>query len=73
MSRKDEFEADSYATALMLKSGLGIVPQKRLLQKLRNLTDDSEEMPAWFKSHPKVNERIKAIELNERKWTGYVS
>ena len=73
MSRKDEFEADSYATALMLKSGLGTVPQKRLLQKLKNLTGDNEEIPVWFKSHPKVNERIKAIELNERKWTGYVS
>ena len=73
MSRKDEFEADSYATALMLKSGLGVIPQKRLLQKLGNLTGPSEEIPAWFKSHPKVNERIKAIELNEKKWTGYVS
>ena len=50
MSRKDEFEADSYATALMLKSGLGTVPQKRLLQKLKNLTGDNEEIPVWFLS-----------------------
>ena len=73
MSRKDEFEADSYATALMLKSGLGIQSQKTLLQKLDKLTGGTESVPAWFMSHPKVGERLKAIELNEKKWTGTVS
>ena len=73
MSRKDEFEADSYATALMLKSGLGIKPQKNLLKKLDFLTGQSSETPAWFKSHPKVKDRLKAIEINEKKWTGSVS
>ena len=73
MSRKDEFEADSYATALMLKSGLGIKSQKNLLKKLDFLTGQSSETPAWFKSHPKVKDRLKAIEINEKKWTGSVS
>jgi putative metalloprotease len=73
MSRKDEFEADSYATALMLKSGLGIQSQKSLLQKLDKLTGGAESVPAWFMSHPKAGERVKAIELNEKKWTGTVS
>ena len=27
-------------------------------------------MPAWLLSHPKVDERIAAIEKNEAKWIG---
>ena len=34
LSRKDEFEADSYAAALLIKSGIGTAPQISLLKKL---------------------------------------
>ena len=70
MSRKDEFEADAYATALMIKAGLGAAPQKSLFAKLDRLTGNGGAMPAWFLSHPKTADRIKAIEANEKRWTG---
>tara|TARA_B100000767_G_scaffold44765_1_gene39045 strand:- start:1993 stop:2721 length:729 start_codon:yes stop_codon:yes gene_type:complete len=73
MSRKDEFEADSYATALMIKAGLGVAPQKSLFTKLNKLTANSGSAPAWFLSHPKTIDRIKAIEANEIRWTGFIS
>ena len=38
LSRKDEFEADSYAAALLIKSGIGTAPQISLLKKLEQLT-----------------------------------
>ena len=34
LSRKDEFEADSYAAALLIKSGIGTAPHISLLKKL---------------------------------------
>jgi putative metalloprotease len=70
MSRKDEFEADAYATALMIKAGLGAAPQKSLFAKLDRLTGHGGAAPAWFLSHPKTADRIKAIEANEKRWTG---
>ena len=73
MSRKDEFEADAYASALMIKAGLGVAPQKSLFSKLDQLTGSSGASPAWFLSHPKTRDRIKAIESNEKRWTGTVS
>jgi len=59
LSRQDEFEADSFATALMLRSGLGIEPQVSLFEKLgkKNKTG----APAWLLSHPKADQRIAAI------------
>ena len=38
LSRKDEFEADAYASALLIKSDIGIAPQVSLLRKLEKLT-----------------------------------
>mgnify|MGYP000279724294 CR=1 FL=1 len=64
------FEADAYATALMIKAGLGAAPQKSLFAKLDKLTGNGGAMPAWFLSHPKTADRIKAIEANEKRWTG---
>jgi len=70
MSRRDEFEADAYATALLLKSGIGTAPQKSLFSKLEKLTGSSGSgTPAWLLSHPKSTERIAAIEANEARWT----
>jgi metalloprotease len=71
LSRRDEFEADAYATALLIKSGIGTGPQKSLFRKLGALTaTHAEGIPAWLLSHPKVEERIAAIEANEARWLG---
>jgi putative metalloprotease len=69
LSRRDEFEADAYATALLIKSGIGTEPQKSLFRKLGALTANrGEGIPAWLLSHPKTDERIAAIEANEARW-----
>lgn len=69
LSRRDEFEADAYATALLIKSGIGTAPQKSLFRKLGALTaNHAEGIPAWLLSHPKVEDRIAAIEANETRW-----
>lgn len=69
LSRGDEYEADAYATALLIKAGIGSEPQKTLFGKLDALTKNrAGVMPAWLMSHPKTAERIAAIEKNEAKW-----
>jgi putative metalloprotease len=69
LSRSDEYEADEYAAALLTKAGIGTQPQKSLFEKLEELTKmRSGAMPAWLMSHPKTDERIKAIEKLENKW-----
>lgn len=67
LSRRDEFEADAYASALLIKSGIGTAPQKSLFDKLERMTG-AGGMPAWLMSHPSSAERIAAIETNERRW-----
>jgi len=69
LSRSDEYEADAYASALMIKAGIGTAPQKTLFKKLETLTGArGAAQPAWLLSHPKTPERIAAIEANETKW-----
>jgi putative metalloprotease len=69
LSRRDEFEADAYASALLIKAGIGTGPQKSLFRKLGALTAHrAEGIPAWLLSHPKVEERIAAIDANEARW-----
>jgi len=69
LSRSDEYEADAYASALLVKSGIGTEGQKSLFAKLDALTASNRgAAPAWLLSHPKTAERIKAIEANEAKW-----
>lgn len=69
LSRNDEFEADAYASALLVKSGIGTGPQKSLFAKLETLTGaNGAATPAWMLSHPKTKQRIAAIEANEAKW-----
>ena len=69
LSRRDEFEADAWATALLIKAGIGTGPQKSLFRKLDALTRNrAEGIPAWLLSHPHVEERIAAIEANEARW-----
>jgi len=69
LSRSDEYEADAYASALLVKAGIGTAPQKSLFQKLEALTGGAGgAAPAWLLSHPKTAERIAAIEKNEARW-----
>lgn len=69
LSRTDEFEADAYASALLVKAGIGTEPQKSLFKKLEHLTGArGASVPAWIMSHPKTDRRIAAIEANEAKW-----
>lgn len=69
LSRQDEYEADAYASALLVKAGIGTAPQKSLFTKLGRLTGlGGHGAPAWLMSHPKSEERIAAIEANEAKW-----
>lgn len=69
LSRQDEFEADRFASALMIKAGFGTGPQKDLFRKLDRLTGQSGAgAPAWFLSHPPVAKRIAAIEAHEARW-----
>jgi len=70
MSQRDEFEADAYASALLLKAGIGIGPQISLFRKLATLTGNrGSGTPAWLLSHPHTDDRIAAIEANAARWT----
>lgn len=69
LSRRDEHEADAYASALLVKSGIGTGPQKSLFRKLHALTGSAGAgTPAWLMSHPEIAERISAIEAREARW-----
>ena len=69
LSRQDEYEADAYASALLVKAGIGTGPQKTLFAKLEGLTGmGGRGMPAWLMSHPKTQDRIAAIEALEARW-----
>jgi putative metalloprotease len=69
LSRKDEHEADAYASALLVKSGIGTAAQKSLFHKLDRLTGArGNEVPQWLRSHPKTEERVALIEAREVQW-----
>lgn len=69
LSRKAEHEADAYASALMVKAGIGTEPQKSLFRKLGRLTGGmGQGTPDWLRSHPQTEERIARIEEREAKW-----
>ena len=68
LSRKDEFEADSYAAALLIKSGIGTAPQISLLKKLEQLTGIVSSNVTWTLSHPSPEQRIRAIQNLEASW-----
>lgn len=70
LSRQDEYEADAYASALLVKAGIGTEPQKMLFTKLGKLTGmGGVGAPAWLMSHPKTEDRIAAIETLEARWS----
>ena len=69
LSRSDEFEADEYASALMMKSGIGVEHQISMFEKLEQLSGNNANLqPAWLLSHPKTMQRIKKIQENKTKW-----
>lgn len=69
LSRNDEYEADAYAAALLTKAGIGVSPQISMFRKLERLTASAGgTAPAWLLSHPKTDERIKALEKLQLKW-----
>ncbi|MEX3014929.1 M48 family metallopeptidase [Gymnodinialimonas hymeniacidonis] len=69
LSRQDEYEADAYASALLVSAGIGTGPQKTLFEKLEGLVGlKGGGAPAWLMSHPKTAERISAIEALEARW-----
>jgi putative metalloprotease len=74
LSREDEYEADAYAAALLTKAGIGTEAQKSLFNKLEKLTEARGGVtPAWLMSHPKTEERIRAIEALEAKWAAAIA
>jgi putative metalloprotease len=68
LSQRDEFEADAFAAALMIKSGYGTAPQISLFQRLDRLTGGGARPPEWMASHPKTEKRIAAIRAAEARW-----
>lgn len=68
LSRKDEYEADAYAAALLTKAGIGTAPQKALLSRLDGMVGMSGAPPVWMASHPPTPERVRAIEALEERW-----
>ncbi len=69
LSQSDEYEADAYAAALLTKAGFGVEPQKAMFRKLEALTQARAGMvPAWLMTHPKVQDRIAALEKLEARW-----
>jgi putative metalloprotease len=71
LSRKDEYEADAYASALLTKSGIGVAPQIAMFQKLDYLAGKVEGggQLAWLMSHPATEDRISAIRQLEQNWS----
>ena len=67
LSRKDEYEADAYAAALLTKAGIGIAPQISMFEKLDKLSAGAHA-PAWLLSHPKTQDRINALRQLDGKW-----
>ncbi len=67
LSRRDEFEADAYAAALMVKAGFGVAPQVSMFRKLGQMAPKGNA-PVWLMSHPRVEDRIAAIERLADGW-----
>jgi putative metalloprotease len=72
LSQRDEFEADEFAAALLIKAGYGTAPQISLFQRLDALTGKDAgnvtRPPEWMASHPKTEKRIAAIRAAEARW-----
>jgi putative metalloprotease len=71
MSREDEYEADEFATALMIKAGVPAEAQATLFDKLEALSGGAHQMrSAWLIGHPPPEARAEAVRKNITKWVG---
>lgn len=70
--RRGVFEADAWASALLIKIGIGTGPQISALRLLDGLHDSGADgsLPEKLAPIPTVSERIAAIEANEARWVG---
>jgi metalloprotease len=68
LSQRDEFEADEFAAALLIRAGYGTAPQISLFQRLDALTGARARPPEWMASHPQTARRIAAIRAAEARW-----
>lgn len=69
MSRQDEHEADAYASALLVKAGLGLGAQISLFEKLEHLSGArGTRAPVWLMSHPRTRDRIARIRQRQTRW-----
>ena len=68
LSRKDEYEADAYAAALLIKANIGIEPQISMFEKLEKISSEGNNAMAWMMSHPKTKDRIIAIKKLKNEW-----
>lgn len=67
LSRTDEFEADAFASGLMIKAGFGVGPQIEMLRKMGEIHPaGAASRVSWLASHPPIPERIEAIEHHAR-------
>lgn len=62
LSRRDEYEADAFAVALMQRSGFDPRASVTLLEKLDRMGDGRSAPIAWLSSHPPNDKRIAAVE-----------
>ncbi|MFO7856195.1 MAG: M48 family metallopeptidase [Paracoccaceae bacterium] len=67
LSRRDEFEADAYAAALMRKAGVDPEAQISMFEKLGTMHPPPGGF-AWLQSHPPLKDRIEAIRERHRRW-----
>jgi len=63
LSRRDEYEADAFAVALMQRAGFDPRASVTLLEKLDRMGDGRSAPIAWLASHPANEKRIAAVEL----------
>ena len=69
LSQRDEYEADRFATALMVKANLDAPAQISLLTKLDAFGGGRRSaQPAWLLSHPAPEKRVAAIRENLARW-----
>lgn len=68
LSRNDEYEADAYGAALLLKSGIGLSAQISMFRKLEGWAKTKGGTPAWLLSHPETKLRIAAVEKLKQSW-----
>lgn len=62
LSRKDEYEADAFAAALMHRSGFDPRAQISLLEKLDRIAEGRGTPISWLASHPPTPKRIAALD-----------